>query len=87
MATLNVVNQAANWNAVVNNILLNVHTPLDVMKKIVEQDAARKPPPGTIWIMRIKGWQFPDPEIDHWATCSANNINVNTVYEVFPLKK
>jgi len=82
MVTLKLRCVASGLDSAVNNVDLANHIPLDVIIKYVEQDASRKPPKGSIWLMKMPagapGWH----EIDHFATFEKNGLDENMKYDL-----
>lgn len=66
----------------IDSIALETHTPLDVMKFIVERGIHKKPPAGTIWLMRPLGWQIGDPSLDQFVSLKLNNVNPAVTLEL-----
>lgn len=86
MVILKVTNSLNSDVLKVGDVKLDQHTPVDVIKMIVERDGRQKPPPGSIWIMKRAVVRPGDREIDQYATFSANVIDENIDYVLIAVK-
>lgn len=82
MVTINVKILQSQTDVSIPSVMLDQHTPVDVMKKVAQLAPKKKPPPGSIWLMRPVGWQFGDPVIDQFDTFLGNNIDESIHYEL-----
>ncbi len=73
MATLRMQTDASSVRDVYE-IDLSLHTPLAVLRIIVKRLLFKKPPTGSIWIMKMKLGGGEYQELDHFITLEENGV-------------
>jgi hypothetical protein len=66
---------------------LSTHWPIDVMRIIVERDPSKKPPSGSIWIMKLPVLTGGTSDVDHFDTLKANGIDGQIELILIEIKK
>ena len=82
MVTLNVKIAQSQTDVRVIGIALDQHSPIDVIKKVALLAPKKKPPSGTIWLMRPLGWRVGDPVLDQFETFNFNAMDDTISYEL-----
>ncbi len=80
MVTLKVTILRSLDDLTVPNIQLNQHSPVDVMKAIALLAPKKKPPAGSTWLMRPKGWQPGNPGLNQFDSFTFSGFDETTPY-------